>query len=373
MGYPRGMTPDPVPPRRYDQREEGQRFVSRIYRLRALGLVSGCLAVAAVLHEDAAPAWAWAAVAFTALVWPTLAFAVARRSPHPQRTELRNLVIDSALGGFWVAVMQLDAVPSALIVAMMAADKVGVGGWRLLARTTLAQVTVFALTWSALGFPVDAPSSMTVVLFSLPFLFVYPIGISFAAYALARKVVRQNRLLDRYSRTDGLTGLSNRANWEEMAQQEFLRARRTKRHSALLLLDIDDFKQINDRWGHPMGDLVIRRIAELMRQNLREVDTPGRFGGDEFGAVLVEVNPPDIRVPAERLRARIEAERFEEAPGLRVTVSVGAAVYDPAFADLDAWLQQADGALYDAKAAGRNRIAVRAPAGTREAESAAAG
>lgn len=373
MGYPRGMTPDPVPPRRYDQRVEGQRFVARIYRLRALGLMSGCLAVAAVLYEDAAPAWAWVALVFTALVWPTLAFVFARRSLHPQRTELRNLLFDSVIGGFWVAVMQLDLVPSAAIVAMMAADKVGVGGWRFLARTTLAQGAAFALTWSALGFPLDVPSSMTVALCTLPFLFAYPIGISFAAYALARKVVRQNRLLDQYSRTDGLTGLSNRANWEEMAQQEFLRARRTRRHSALLLVDIDDFKKINDRWGHPVGDLVIRRIAGLMRQNLREVDTPGRFGGDEFGAVLVEVNPPDIRVPAERLRRRVEEERFEEAPGLHVTVSVGAAVYDPAFADLDAWLRQADGALYDAKAAGRNRIAVRAPAGTREAEQAGAG
>ena len=138
-----------------------------------------------------------------------------------------------------------------------------------------------------------------------------------------------------------------------MAQQEFLRARRTRRHSGLLLLDVDDFKSINDRYGHAMGDVVIRRIAELMRQHLREVDTPGRFGGDEFGAVLVEVNPPDIRVPAERLRACVEAARFQEAPELRVTVSVGAALYDPVFADVDAWLRAADGALYDAKAAGR--------------------
>jgi diguanylate cyclase len=352
---------------------EALRFVARIYRLRTLGLMSGCVAVAAVLSERHGSFAAWAMLVFTALIWPTLAFVLARRSPHPQRAEQRNLVVDSALGGFWVAVMQLDLVPSALFVAMMAADKVGVGGWRLLWRTLLAQAMVFVLTWGALGFPFAPHSSMRVVLLSLPFAFVYPIAISSAAYALARKVVRQNRLLDQYSRTDGLTGLSNRSNWEEMAQQEFLRARRTRRHSALLLLDVDDFKRINDRWGHAVGDAVLRRVAALMRQNVREVDTPGRFGGDEFGVVLVEVNPPDIRVPAERLRACIEAARFEEAPELRVTASVGAALFDPAFVDVEAWLHAADGALYDAKAAGRNCVVVRAHHARTEAASANAG
>lgn len=356
-------------PRRYDPRAEGLRFVSRIWRLRALGLTSGCIPVAAVLREDAASWPAWIALLCTAVLWPMLAFVLARRSSMPHRAERRNLMVDSAIGGFWIAMMQLDAVPSALFAAMMAADKIGVGGWRLLARTTIAQLIAFAVTWSALGFPLDLHTSQAVMLWSLPFLFVYPIGISLAAYKLARKVVRKNRMLDEYSRTDGLTGLSNRSNWEDMAQQEFARARRTKRHSALLLLDIDDFKRINDHYGHPIGDLVIRRVADLLRQNLREVDTPGRFGGDEFGAVLVEVNPPDVRVPAERLRARIAAARFDEAPTLRVTVSVGAALFDPAFPDLDTWLRAADGALYDAKAAGRNRIAVRAPSGVREGES----
>ena len=354
----RSMTPHRAAPLPPDPRAEGQRFVAHIFRLRTLGLASGCLAVGAVLHERQAPAWGWIALAATMVAWPPLARAWAMRSPQPQRAEWRNLAIDSAIGAFWVAMMAFNVVPSALIVAMMAADKMGVGGWRLLSRAFAGQVVACAATWALLGFPFAPHSSMAVVLWSLPFVFTYPIAISWAAWLLARKVMRQNRLLDEVSRIDGLTGLSNRANWQQMGQLEFHRARRTRRHSALLLLDIDDFKAINDRHGHPVGDLVIRRIADLMRQHLRNVDTPGRFGGDEFGVVLVEVNPPDIRVPAERLRAQIEAARFAEVPGLRVTASVGASLFDPRFADFDAWLRDADAALYEAKDGGRNRIAV---------------
>lgn len=343
---------------RYDPKLESQRLVARMFRMRTLGLGTGCIAVAAVLYEQQSGAWAWFALALTCVAWPGLALMRARRAADPQRTEWQNLMFDSGIGGFWVAVMEFNLVPSAVLVSMLAADKVGVGGFRLLSRCLAFQAVICLASATLLGFPFRPDSSMSVVLASLPFLFVYPIGTGWTAYRLARKVVRQNRELDRLSRTDGLSGLANRTHWEEMARIEFLRARRSKRHSALLLLDVDNFKQINDRHGHGTGDAVLRCIATRMRELLRAIDTPGRFGGDEFGAVLVEINPPDVSVPAERLRAGIAAIRLDDAPDLRVTVSIGAALFDPELPDATAWLKRADAALYAAKQAGRNRVHV---------------
>ena len=335
------------------------RLVSRIYRMRALGLGTGFLVVASGLYQNGASPLTWALLAANAFVWPTVAYFIARRSAEPERAELRNLAIDSAMGGVWVAMMEFNLLPSALIVVMLSADKIGVGGWRLLWRTATLQVVACGATAALLGFPFQPQSNMLTIVLSLPFMFVYPLAISATAYSLARKVVKQNRLLERLNRTDGLTGLVNRVTWEETARVELTRAARAQRTSALLMLDIDDFKQINDRYGHPVGDTVLRHVAEALRSHLREVDTPGRFGGDEFGAVLVDIERGDALALAERIRAAIESARFDDVPSLRFTVSLGVAMSSGMQTDTTAWIRRADAALYRAKQHGRNRVVVR--------------
>lgn len=338
------------------------RMVARIHRMRTLGLGAGAIAVAGVLYENGASWPVWALLFANGFVWPVVAYFIASRSADPHRAELRNLAFDSAAGGFWVAMMQFNVLPSAVIVVMLSADKLGVGGWRLLRRTATLQVVTCAVTAALLGFPFKPESSMFNILLSLPFMFTYPLAISAVAHALSRKVVRQNRQLDQINRTDGLTGLSNRANWEETARHELERALRTQRPAALMMLDIDDFKRINDQYGHPTGDAVLRRVADTMRDNLRSIDTPARFGGDEFGAVLVELEPADAVALIERIRRSLESARFDEAPGLRFTVSIGIAMADASVTDAGAWVRQADAALYRAKQAGRNRVQVQAAA-----------
>jgi diguanylate cyclase len=340
-----------------DLRAAERRFVHRIHRIRALGLALGAVAVGAVLHHhDAASAW-WVLLAVNGFVWPHAAAWLACRSDRPREAELRNLVVDSAFGGLWVAVMEVNLLPSALLVAMLAADKVAVGGPRLLARAFAAQAIVFSVVWAMLGFPFDSPTPGSVMLACVPLLVVYPVAISGVTYALSRRVVRQNRHLESLGRIDALTGLANRRQGFAIAEAELARHCRTGRPAALLMLDIDRFKAVNDQHGHLAGDEVLRGVADALRGTCRTIDTPARYGGDEFLVVLPETDLAGAAEAASRVRAAIASLSFGLAPGFACTVSVGAAQAGGDDTSVGTWIQQADAALYRAKNAGRDRFA----------------
>jgi len=172
-----------------------------------------------------------------------------------------------------------------------------------------------------------------------------------------------NAKLELLSRTDALTRLYNRGYWEECLQREFRRVRRTRHPASLVLLDIDHFKSVNDDHGHQAGDEVIRAVAETLRRTCRSTDVPGRYGGEEFGVILIDTRPESARVFAERLRRQVaeQAVPFEDQE-IHFTVSLGIAGADAAAESVEDWLQRADRALYRAKEEGRNRCVVYAPA-----------
>jgi diguanylate cyclase (GGDEF)-like protein len=167
-----------------------------------------------------------------------------------------------------------------------------------------------------------------------------------------------NRELIKLAHTDGLTGVLNRRRFLELAESEFRRARRHGRPLTLLILDIDRFKAINDRAGHPFGDRVIRAVADCCAARLREGDGIGRLGGEEFAVLLPETGIGAGERTAEDLRAAIEREVGALAAecGLAVTCSVGGVSIDRCHHSLADMIAQSDAALYDAKNAGRNRV-----------------
>lgn len=338
------------------------RFVARVYRLRVLGLTLGALAVASVLYQLHASPWLWAALILTGLAWPHLAYALSRRSAEPIRTEYVNLVIDAAMGGVWIALMQFNLLPSALLVAMMAMDRMSAGGWRLMSKSFALQVAVCLATWWINGFRLQPTSTMLNVIACLPMLLIYPVWMSLVNYSLAQRVRQQNRQLDQLSRTDALTGLCNRNHWLEAAGNEWLRYQRNQRPAALILLDIDGFKQINDRYGHAAGDQLLSDLSRLLQRGLRDVDTPGRLGGDEFGIVLPETNLERASAVAERIRLLAENSRpNRHGQHIPWTISLGVAAVGEDIQDVGAWMRQADVALYRAKSQGRNRVSVASP------------
>ncbi|MBE9610755.1 sensor domain-containing diguanylate cyclase [Chitinilyticum piscinae] len=164
--------------------------------------------------------------------------------------------------------------------------------------------------------------------------------------------------LKRRATTDSLSGLANRAHFMERSESELIRSKRYGHPLSLLMLDIDFFKQINDSFGHPAGDQVIQRVAEIARACLRDTDLIARMGGEEFAILLPETALSATLDAAERLRHAIETHLVitPEQHRIRFTTSIGAAQWceeDQSISDL---LKRADNALYQAKQTGRNRV-----------------
>jgi diguanylate cyclase len=332
-------------------------FGKRIYPMRITGLAVGVLCVAAVMHQHGAAPWLWAVLAFDVLIWPHLAYAHVLRSREPIKAEYRNLMTDAAFGGFWIAVMAFDTLPSVLLAVMLTMDKVIVGGRRFGAKNLALMALTCLVTSAFLGFRFEPYTSYRTMLACLPLLIVYPLAIGAASRLLAQQTLRQKRMFESTSRFDAATGLMNRQQWQYAANVEFNRFVRAGRPAVLILIDIDYFKQINDGYGHTVGDAVIEEFARLMKACLRDMDTGGRYGGDEFGIVMPETHWEEAIVAAERLRRQVAAYIF---PGidLRCTVSVGLAEINHSIPDVTGWISTADAALYEAKRKGRDCIEV---------------
>jgi diguanylate cyclase (GGDEF)-like protein len=165
-----------------------------------------------------------------------------------------------------------------------------------------------------------------------------------------------HEVIFRMAVTDGLTSLSNRKQLDTFLQEEFTRARRHNRDLSVLMIDIDHFKSINDSHGHLTGDTVLRGLAMILQKRLRPIDRLGRYGGEEFCAILPETSLASGARIAEELRAMIESHAFVADEGkLRVTVSIGASALEPSMQPLDLY-RIADERLYVAKRGGRNAV-----------------
>ena len=173
---------------------------------------------------------------------------------------------------------------------------------------------------------------------------------------VAERQAAQARLVE-LATTDGLTGLKNRRYFMETASQEFERARRYQTPLSLLMLDADHFKSVNDRYGHHIGDEVLKALARNGRRQLREVDLFARLGGEEFAMLLPQTDLNAARTVAERVRQNIAAQPVAaEENTVYFTISIGLAQLEASTTSLDDLLRQADDALYQAKENGRNRV-----------------
>ncbi len=168
-----------------------------------------------------------------------------------------------------------------------------------------------------------------------------------------------NQKLSRLSQTDGLTKLLNRASWEEQLKQHFHYCGLHKRTDTLVMLDIDHFKKVNDSYGHPTGDEVIREAARTISQTARESDLVGRYGGEEFAVILPNTTHDQAMFFAERLRRRIEKLTVNyESHSVNFTISLGVCEFSAEFTTHIQWLEAVDNALYQSKQNGRNRATV---------------
>jgi len=168
-----------------------------------------------------------------------------------------------------------------------------------------------------------------------------------------------NQELAHLSRTDRLTQLNNRGHWEELLIQEYKRCRRTNVISSLIMFDIDHFKLVNDNYGHQAGDQVIRITADTLKECIRETDIAGRYGGEEFGIVLVNTDAEQAKLLADRLRTKIESLIIESGEHtIKYKISLGISEFDDSILTHSDWIEQSDQALYFSKENGRNKATI---------------
>lgn len=163
--------------------------------------------------------------------------------------------------------------------------------------------------------------------------------------------------LTKRATTDFLTGLDNRLAFMQKAEEEFKRAARYKSNFALLMIDVDKFKEVNDTYGHIVGDRVLKNVAQVCKKALRESDIIGRIGGEEFAVLLLESNLNTALVAAQRIREKVQDLVIEsDEEKIQVTISIGIGIMENGDRSFDEVFKRADDALYEAKRTGRNRI-----------------
>ena len=171
--------------------------------------------------------------------------------------------------------------------------------------------------------------------------------------------ISEHQRVSEQAATDELTGLPNSRSFREALDREAARAERFKHELSLVILDVDDFKQVNDRFGHLQGDEVLRAIGKILESEPRAIDEPARYGGEEFVVALPETGSEGAIELAERIRVRLEAVRIPSVDGgapLSVTASFGTATLPGAAGDVRSLFEAADEALYEAKRQGKNRV-----------------
>ncbi len=177
--------------------------------------------------------------------------------------------------------------------------------------------------------------------------------------AMAIQNARQYSKIKQLAITDNLTSLYNRRYFMELLKNEVIRSGRAKKPLSVALLDIDNFGNYNNTHGHPMGDRLLRELADILKSNIRSIDTVGRYGGEEFIIVLPEANPDEAAIAGERIRKAVEEQYFEgeeEQPNGSVTISLGVATCINNSLNHEELIKEADKALYKAKNAGKNKV-----------------
>jgi diguanylate cyclase (GGDEF)-like protein len=176
---------------------------------------------------------------------------------------------------------------------------------------------------------------------------------------LSSERTRMMQKLQKLATTDGLTKLYNSRSFYSQLELEVDRYNRYKHPLSLLLLDIDNFKEFNDNFGHLEGDKVLVRFSQIIKSCLRTNDSAYRYGGEEFTVILPETNGEEAKTVAQRIRASLESEKFRPIPNknAKITISIGVTQYFPK-EELSAFIRRADKAMYLSKKNGRNRVSV---------------
>lgn len=299
--------------------------------------------------------WIWTFAC--GLLWPLIAYWRVKKSATPIATERNNLIVDTFLVCSFLPLMQFNILPSVLALTVTITDKISSTARNVLFPSFVAAFLAIILFGTLTEFQVRLDSSLHVIVACFPLLILHSLSISMMTNQLVRNVRRKNKKLKEYSRTDFLTGLFNKRYWYKKAEELFKESQAHDTNLSLILMDGDHFKQINDTFGHLVGDEVLCAIGKVLL-NFKSINlVVGRLGGDEFAAI-VEVDAKQAEKIAATFKRQINQIYFSEYPELRCSVSVGVASMLSNSMNFKDFFEQADKVLYQAKHEGRNHIMV---------------
>ncbi len=346
----------------------------RAYLPRIIGLGIGAVCAGAGLYQANAPTWVWGVLVVYCYAWPHIAFQMSIRSASPFAAERRNVLADSFAGGFWAVAMAFNVLPSVLILAALAMNNFATGGTRLFGKGVVAHMAGAGAALLTLGLKFRPEPSFVTVLLCVPFLLSYPLVLGVVMYRLSMELSRRKdelllekrradeanltktRVLAELASRDELTGLFNRRHMSELLAQQRMACQRGGDRFAVALVDLDHFKRINDTHGHAVGDSVLRAFAEQANAASRSTDIVGRWGGEEFLVIYPRSTAHEAAQGAARLREHVAAAVVMTPSGqpLTFTVSIGVTEHLPP-ESIDALVERADRAMYQAKSQGRDR------------------
>lgn len=350
------------------------------YRNRTGSWLTAFVVLAIHFVEHGYGLWAWLFMSLQFLLYPHLAYWRARCAKAPLAAEIQNLWVDNVFFGMWAAVLGFPLWIAFTLAICGCINMVAFNALKGVLQA-LGAFAAGALLAMAVGGARFAPDTSLLVS-ALSMLSLSAYLISFARGAHVRTVVlsdtrsklRQSEAglqrqieaiqslqaqLTEQANRDPLTGLYNRRYLNDSLQREFDRCARDGAPLSLLLMDLDHFKQVNDRHGHSAGDAVLRQVAAMLGHEMRSSDICCRYGGEEFLLVLPHVGQDAALVRAEQCRSGIAAHHWQaDGQAFAVTLSVGVACMTDAPMTPSALINLADQALYRAKADGRNRVSL---------------
>ncbi len=343
-------------PSKSSQPLTGLRFARRMYFMRMLGTFLCFLPILSVLLEQQRATYWLALLGINAFIWPTAAYLRAARSVTPKKREHQHLVLDAAAGGFWIAVTGLCALPSVVIATILVCDRLSAGGLKLMRKALLALIAGFLVTWLTQGMPFHPQVSETTLYATLPLIAIYILALSLLSHSISRQLSRKTRELERIAMTDPFLDIANRRLLELRIHTELDKLTASCHSSALMFIDIDNFKEANDRYGHKAGDTLLVAVSAILRQVTRHNGTPARLGGDEFVVLLPNTSVEEASAVARQIMDEAAQVRVFPDNALNCTLSIGIACATAQMASVNDWLKAADDALYNAKRDGKNRI-----------------
>jgi diguanylate cyclase len=297
--------------------------------------------------------WIMSFLVATCLVWPHIAYLWSKKSKYTKKAVTNSLLFDSFFGGLWVPLMSFELIPCSVFITVFMMNNISAGGLKLFIKGLCALLLAMMLSSLFVNPSIQYESNIIVILACIPMITLYPIVFAAINYKLASLLVLQKGQLLHLSRNDSLTGVFSRRYWEQRLLEEFERCQRSGENACVMMVDIDHFKNINDTYGHIVGDNVLRQFGNIL-QGMRNSDIVGRYGGEEFTVLLPNSTLPESLLVAERLRQKIEATQFSGIE--KCTVSIGIASLSPQHDNAYKWLNNADQALYQAKNEGRNKV-----------------